>query len=238
MIEFNVLIQINFEPLYRSSIIYITCSSIERISFFLLRYDYSNPMDMPPVHMCVFLTYEHQQLKTKIIQLKSQIAHLKQTISEKNLDQSRSCSISCQTDLHPRPRSHSPVRFSFDDQTHLHRLINEQNDLLKKYEAQALEKRHQRQSPPSAMIDDYEHRLTRCQREKEHAEQRAIVAQKRLRKFEERFETMRRKMNLFDDGFFDEVNDLKFALQQANRLSEEYEKTIQMLSAQLGITYP
>ena len=201
-------------------------------------------MDMPPVHMCVFLTYEHQQLKTKIVQLKSQIAHLKQTISEKNLDHSRSCSISCQTNLLPRPRSHSPsppVRVPSNEQTHLHRLINEQNDLLKKYEAEAIEKRHHRQhqiSPPSAVIDDYQHRLNRCQRDKEQAEQRAISAQKRLRKFEERYETMRRKMSLFDDGFFDEVNDLKFALQQANRLSEEYEKTIQMLSAQLGITYP
>ena len=202
-------------------------------------------MDMPPVHMCVFLTYEHQQLKAKIVQLKSEIAHLKQTIVEKNLDHSRSCSISCQTDHHPRPRSHSPpiqpVRSSFDEQTHLHRLLNDQNQLLKKYEAEALQKRHQRQeqiSPPSALIEDYERRLIRCHREKQQAEQRAISAQKRLTKFEQRYETMRRKMNVFDDGFFEEVNDLKFALQQANRLSEEYEKTIQMLTAQLGLPYP
>lgn len=199
-------------------------------------------MDMPPVHMCVFLTYEHQQLKAKIVQLKNHIAQLKQTIVEKNLDHSRSYSISCQTDLHPRSRSHSPpVRSSFDEQTHLHRLINEQNELLKKYEAEALHRRHQRQdriSPPSALIEDYERRLIRCQREKEHAEQRVISAQKRLTKFEQRYESMRRKMSVFDDGFFEEVNDLKFALQQANRLSEEYEKTIQMLTTQLGLSYP
>ena len=45
-------------------------------------------------------------------------------------------------------------------------------------------------------------------------------------------------MSVFDDEFFEEVNDLKFALQQATSLSQEYEKTIQMLCARLGIVCP
>jgi hypothetical protein len=200
-------------------------------------------MDMPPVYMCVFLTHEYKQLKAKIIELKNDIVHLEQIIAEKNLDHSRSCSISCQTDIAIQHRSFSPqpVRSSFDEEAHLHRLLNDQNELLKKYEHEALHKRHQRQfqvSPPSALIEDYERRLIRCQKEKEHAEQRAVSAQKRMTKLEGRYEGMRQKMSVLDDGFFEEVNDLKFALQQATNLSQEYEKTIQMLSARLGITYP
>ena len=200
-------------------------------------------MDMPPVHMCVFLSHEYKQLKAKILELKNHIVHLEQKIAEKNLDHSRSCSISCQTDIPIRHRSISPppVRSSFDEEAHLHRLLHDQNELLVKYEHEALHKRHQRQhqvSPPSALVEDYERRLIRCQRGKERAEQRAISAQKRMTKLEDRYENMRQRMSVLDDGFFDEVNDLKFALQQATHLSQEYEKTIQMLSAQLGITYP
>ena len=198
---------------------------------------------MPPIHMCVFLNYEHEQLKTKIVELKNHIIHLEQRITERNLDHTHSCSISCQTDLAIQHRSvlPQPVRSSFDEEAHLNRLLNAQNELLKKYENEAIHKRQQRQlqlSPPSVLIDDYERRLVRCQKEKEQAERRAVSAQKRMTKLEGRYERIRQKMSVLDDGFFEEVNDLKFALQQATHLGREYEKTIQMLSARLGITYP
>ena len=69
-------------------------------------------------------------------------------------------------------------------------------------------------------------------------ERRTVSAQKHMTKLARRCEDMRKKMSVLDDGFFAEVDDLKFALQQATSLNQEYEKTIQMLSAQLGITYP
>lgn len=199
-------------------------------------------MDMPPIHMCVFLSHEYEQLKAKIIKLKDHIAHLESKIAEKNLDHSRSCSISCQTNIViPHPHLPQPIKSSLDEEAHLHRLLNSQNELIKKYENQAINNRQQRQfqiSPPSAVIEDYERRLIRCQNEKQQAEQRAISAQKRMTKLEGRYESMRQKMSVLDSGFFEEVNDLKFAVQQALSLSQEYEKTIQMLSARLGITYP
>jgi hypothetical protein len=197
-------------------------------------------MDMPPIHMCVFLSYEHKILEAKIIKLKNHIAHLEQIIAEKNLDNSRSCSIACQTNI-VIPDRPQPIRSSFDEEAHLHRLLNAQNELLKKYENEAIHKREQREfqlSPPSALMEDYERRLIRCQKGKEQAERRAISAQKHMTKAEGRYESMRRKLSVLDNGFFEEVNDLKFALQQATSLGREYEKTIQMLSARLGITYP
>ncbi|CAF2466253.1 unnamed protein product [Rotaria sp. Silwood2] len=199
-------------------------------------------MDMPPVHMCVFLSHEHELLKTEIVELKNHINFLEKTIAEKNLDHTRSCSISCQTDIsiQRRPNPSEPIRPSFDEEAHLHRLINAQNELLRKYENEAIHNHHRQfeVSPPSALIEDYERRLIRCQKEKEQAERRTVAVQNRMRKLERRYESMRQKLNLLDDEFFEEVNDLKFALQQATSLNREYEKTIQMLSAQLGITYP
>ena len=200
-------------------------------------------MDMPPVHMCVFLSHEHEELKRKIVDLKNHIAFLERTIAERNLDHKRSCSMSCQTDIviQYRPPPIEPKRPTFEEETHLHRLINAQNELLRKYEHKAIHNRQQRQfqlSPPPELIEDYERRLYRYQKEKEQAERRAISTQKRMKKLEKQYEEMRRKMSVLDDDFFEEVHDLKFALQQATSLSQEYEKTIQMLCVRLGISYP
>ncbi|CAF1106466.1 unnamed protein product [Rotaria sp. Silwood1] len=199
-------------------------------------------MDMPPVHMCVFLSHEHELLKTEIVELKNHITFLEEKIAEKNLDHTRSCTISCQTDISipRRPCPSEPIRPSFDEEAHLHRLINAQKELLRKYENEAMYHRQEQfeSSPPSALIEDYERRLIRCQKAKEQAERRTVAIQKRMTKLEKRYESMRQKLSVLDDEFFEEVNDLKFALQQATHLNREYEKTIQMLSTQLGISYP
>lgn len=202
-------------------------------------------MDMPPVYMCVFLSHEHEQLKAKIVELKEQIRSLEETVAEKNLEQTGSCSVYCQTDIAVRrpPYPIEPERppSSVHEEARLHRLINAQNELLKKYEHEAMRRREENQfrsSPPLELIQDYERRLTRCGKEKEQAIRRALSTEKQTKKIERQYEEMRKKMSIFDEGFFEEVNDLKFALQQATHLGREYEKTIQMLSARLGINYP
>ena len=129
-------------------------------------------MNIPPVHMCVFLSHEHKQFKTKIVELKNQISFLEQTIVEKNLDHIRSCSIAFQTStaIQHRPYPSEPQKSSFDEEAHLHRLVNAQNELLRKYEKEAISNRQQQQfqsSPPSALIENYERRLIRCQKEKD-----------------------------------------------------------------------
>ena len=192
-------------------------------------------MDMPPVHMCAFLSHENERLKTKIVDLKGHIAHLEQMIAEKNLDHARSCSISCQTDIVVPRRPNPIVRPSSDEQIRLHRLLKAQNDLLKQYENENM--RNRQESSSSGLINDYERRLIQCKKEKELAEKRAICAQRRMEQFEERCTRMKRELSLIDENFFEELEDLKFALQQANNLNREYEKTVQMLSNRLGISY-
>lgn len=44
-------------------------------------------------------------------------------------------------------------------------------------------------------------------------------------------------MMLFQ-GFFEEIEDLKFALQQSALLNREYEKTLKNLCLRFGIPYP
>ena len=154
-------------------------------------------MEMPPVHLCVFLTDDHGRLKNKIVELKSQITQLEHTIRERNLDQSRSCSISCQTDLtiqlRPIPSAPPTIRVPSRDEQELHRLVAAQNELLKKHDYEALQRRQQQ--PPSSSSP-------------------------------------------LSSNVIEEVDDLKFAVQQATRLNDEYEKTIQMLSTRLRTAYP
>ena len=114
----------------------------------------------------------------------------------------------------------------------LQRLLQSQNELLKKYET------NDRPNSSSKLIDNFERRLRQAKEEKDQAEQRAQQAEDRLAKLEERYERMRREMSVLDENFFDEIEDLKYALQQANQLNREYERTVQMLSDRLGIAYP
>ena len=192
-------------------------------------------MDLPPVHMCVFLSREYEQLKAKVIKLKTHIIQLEQRIPEKT----RSCSIACQADIRGvQKRSNSPTKADLEDEERLRRLINAQKELLQKYEQETVEKRYSQARRTSPLIEDFERRLIQSRNRTEQTDKRAASAQKRSRQFEERFEHMKQKFSVFDDGFFEEVNHLKFSLQQATHLNREYEKTIEMLSAQLGIKYP
>jgi hypothetical protein len=171
-------------------------------------------MDMPPIHMCAFLSHENERLKTKIANLKRHIAHLERTIAEKNLDHIHSCSISCQTDI--GIQHHPLVRPPSDELLRLRRLLKSQNDLLKQYENESV---HDRPRPYSSnVINDYERRLIQCEKEKEQAEKRAMIAQQKMEKFEERYERMKKEISSLDENFSEEIEDLKFALQQANNL--------------------
>ena len=194
-------------------------------------------MEMPPIHMCAFLSHENQRLKTKISDLKRHIARLQQTIADRNLDHIHSCSISCQTDIDiPRSRSNPSIRIPSSEEQRLHRLLKAQNELLRKYEHENHSERADFGS--TGVINDYERRLKQCQKEKDQVEQRAIAAERRMEMFEQRYERMKREISSLDENFFEEIEDLKFALQQANNLNREYEKTVQMLSARLGLPYP
>ena len=186
-------------------------------------------MEMPPIHMCAFLNHENARLKEKIINLKRQRSELEQNLARRNPpDHVHSCTISCQTDLDLRLR---PNRTDSDELTRLQRLLQSQNELLKKYEIPSTNDRS-----PSKLCDTYEQRLKQAKLEKEQAEQRATQAEQRLAKLEERYERMRKEISVLDENFFEELEDLKFALQQANNLNREYERTVQMLSTRLGIT--
>lgn len=178
---------------------------------------------MPSVYRCVSLNEENERLKTKIKSLKNEILQLKQRQPEQ-----RSCSISisCQTE---QLRSVSPK--NKDEEIRLRRLVDAQNDLLKRYEEDF-------RSTSQKFIDDYRRKLRRYDEDKQRAIHRTKKAEHRQEKVQKRFDELREKLSVFDREFFDEINDLKFALQQSIHLNREYEKTIEVLSKQLGIDYP
>lgn len=46
------------------------------------------------------------------------------------------------------------------------------------------------------------------------------------------------ELKMLDRGFFEEVEDLKYALQQAARLNSAYEKALRQLCSQYGLSFP
>lgn len=49
---------------------------------------------------------------------------------------------------------------------------------------------------------------------------------------------LRQELKGLDKGFFDEIEDLKFALQQSAKLNREYEKTLKHQCVQFGVPFP
>lgn len=51
-------------------------------------------------------------------------------------------------------------------------------------------------------------------------------------------EKLKKELKGLDLGFFEEIEDIKFALQQSARLNKEYEQTLRKLCIKFGIPYP
>lgn len=49
---------------------------------------------------------------------------------------------------------------------------------------------------------------------------------------------LKKELGALDDDFFEEIEDLKFALQQSAKLNQEYQKTLDKLSKQFGFPLP
>ena len=185
---------------------------------------------MPPIYRCVSLTHENEHYKRRIETLKQEIIDY-----EKILQEQQHSSISCQTDL---PMLTRPLIMKNDkENVRLHQLLAEQTELLSIYQEKAQHRQRESSTAPSLLIDNYEKHLDRCQKEKQQMENRFRRAEQRLKELEPHFQSLQNRLKLLDRDFFDELKDLKFAVQQAINLNREYERTIQLLSAQLGIEY-
>ncbi|XP_022084063.1 centrosomal protein of 290 kDa-like [Acanthaster planci] len=49
---------------------------------------------------------------------------------------------------------------------------------------------------------------------------------------------LKKELQGLDEGFFDEIEDLKYALQQSAKLNKEYEKALRRTCKQFGVPYP
>jgi len=63
------------------------------------------------------------------------------------------------------------------------------------------------------------------------------VSQERDRLANER-KKFKDELKMLDRGFFEEIEDLKYALQQAARLNSAYEKALKQLCSQSGVAFP
>lgn len=57
-------------------------------------------------------------------------------------------------------------------------------------------------------------------------------------KLEKQYKSLKSELQSLDPGFFEEIEDLKFALQQSALLNKEYEKVLRQMCLRFGIPYP
>ncbi|XP_052801321.1 centrosomal protein of 290 kDa-like [Mya arenaria] len=61
---------------------------------------------------------------------------------------------------------------------------------------------------------------------------------KENRKLRKDLDRLKQEISGLDHGFFEEIEDIKFALQQSAKLNKVYEKTLRKLCMQFGVPYP
>lgn len=61
---------------------------------------------------------------------------------------------------------------------------------------------------------------------------------KENRKLRQNIEKLKKELSGLDHGFFEEVEDIKYALLQSSKMNKIYEKTLRKMCMQFGIPYP
>lgn len=52
------------------------------------------------------------------------------------------------------------------------------------------------------------------------------------------YKTLREELQQISPSFFEEIEDLKFALQQSAQLNKQYETVLRLTCSQFGLPYP
>ncbi|KAI0225002.1 hypothetical protein LSAT2_024060 [Lamellibrachia satsuma] len=217
-------------------------------------------MEMPDIHTCAQLTYLNEQLKKKVKVLKRQNTELLQQLTEVHEQQkvdtlmrqyvtTRDSAV--QTEplklLHASkgrvvkktPTENQP---NVQNNERLNKVLSLYNSLMKRYDKELkvnekhtdtitrlnlrVNARNITHQSSHDIIDapDLADQLkkTRCERDK----------------LQEEVARLKAELKGLDHGFFEEVEDMKYALQQSARLNKEYEKLLKRLCKQFGLPYP
>lgn len=105
---------------------------------------------------------------------------------------------------------------------------------------------HQQHDAPSKSVDQHQqpltpttstHNLSQCTQSCRHSERLHRLHQKYDRLMNS-YKTLRQELLQINPSFFEEIEDLKFALQQSARLNKEYETVLRRTCSQFGVPYP
>ncbi|XP_022106636.1 centrosomal protein of 290 kDa-like isoform X2 [Acanthaster planci] len=167
--------------------------------------------------------------------------------------------------LHVKPNTRSNKQDNTDEQKRADRLLSMHNKLMKRYEKE-LKTNTTHTETIAALnlrIQDLENQLHRS-REQVHRLERSLTPNGRRRRAGSRSHSaspftnsqefqrlkkerdqlakdkkrLKKELQGLDEGFFDEIEDLKYALQQSAKLNKEYEKALRRTCKQFGVPYP
>ena len=151
-------------------------------------------------------------------------------------------------------REPRPQKILTDEGNRLRSLIDVQNKVIQRYEAQLKGLKEQVADHQQMKSDNEALKLENDLLKRELANRKADdgtgeerialllrelsgIKREKEQLFEERRQ-LRAELSSIDPEFFEEIEDLKFSLVRTRRLNEEYEKTIRVLSNKLGISPP
>jgi len=151
-------------------------------------------------------------------------------------------------------REPRPQKILTDEGNRLRSLIDVQNKVIQRYEAQlkGLKEQvadHQRMKSDNEALklenDLLKRELANRKADDGTGEERIALLLRELsgvkrekEQLSEERRQLRAELSSIDPEFFEEIEDLKFSLVRTRRLNEEYEKTIRVLSNKLGISPP
>ncbi|KAJ7364965.1 hypothetical protein OS493_007598 [Desmophyllum pertusum] len=202
-------------------------------------------MSMPDVHNCLYLSTENERIRKKYKKLARRNGQLEKELNE----------------LKEQFRNNEFM------QALTRRMLSMHNNLMKRYQKELKTNTAQVEQITTLSLEnrDLEKNLQDAQRKIEelHKEKDALqtrisavgvkeritpskrdlmadlrkVSQERDRLANER-KKFKGELKMLDRGFFEEIEDLKYALQQAARLNSAYEKALKQLCSQCGVSFP
>ena len=161
-----------------------------------------------------------------------------------------SSSISEKLNALANGRELRPNKIITDEGKRLHSLIDMQNKVIQRYEIQLNElktyslKCDELTKEIDALKRESEKRLAEAGDRTNDDERVELLLREVSSLKKENYDLamdrniLEKELSSLDPEFFEEIEDLKFSLIQARRLSKEYEKTIYVLSNRLGISPP
>ncbi|XP_071177078.1 centrosomal protein of 290 kDa-like isoform X1 [Mytilus edulis] len=116
--------------------------------------------------------------------------------------------------------------------------ITDLNIQLSELERKLIDKSEKHKKTQKELLDLHVGKHKKMAQKKEDTEDKYSHIKNECVKVKKENEKLKKELKGLDLGFFEEIEDIKFALQQSAKLNKEYEQTLRKMCVKFGIPYP